>query len=392
MSTQAPISGRHALGCSDIFTSFASIMNNTTDFSLGDGKKRIALYAMGILGSLATIACLMAIVLVFVFKLYNYFAHRLALYQVLAALFYGTALALELVFIQHPESELEDTFGCAAISFFFLYFSWVKLMFTSWVVLHLLCFSVFYKNLQHLEKLFVCISMGFPLFFVWFPFIPLPTSNNTNSTSIAYGSAGAWCWIKNWNGDNPDDKFKPGIVEQFILWYGPALICSIVDSIAIIIITARLVCSQPSSEEATPLLPSGQRMKALKELLPLLVYPILFCILLIPPLVNRLIGAFIRDKPGIIVVSTMISGIFIPLQPFFAGLALVVHIAVLKCPKYKCFRKHHHTTQGTFSSEHPVNWEFIEDTSTKDGTEVFFPNESVLDESLLAQKVTQVKV
>ena len=50
-----------------------------------------------------------------------------------------------------------------AIGFIFLYFSLVKLMFTSWVVLHLFCFSVFYKNFQHLEKLFVCISIGIPL-------------------------------------------------------------------------------------------------------------------------------------------------------------------------------------------------------------------------------------
>ena len=377
-------------------------MNNTncTNSSLSRENKQDALYAMGILGSLATIVCFMAIVLVVVFKLYKYFAHRLALYQVLAALFYGLSLALELVFINNPESELKDTFGCVAISFFFLYFSWVKLMFTSWVVLHLLCFSVFYKNLQHLEKLFVCISIGFPLLFVWVPFLPWRTDipNNNSNRTFAYGSAGAWCWIKNWENDTSDKKFIPGIAEQFILWYGPALFCSIVDSIAIIIITARLVCCQPSSEEAAPLLPSGQRMKALKELLPLLVYPILFCILLIPPLVNRIIGASIDcNTPAIfIVVSTMISGVFIPLQPLFAGLALVVHVAVLKRPKCKYFQKHqqhHHTTQaGTFSSEHPVTWELTKDTPTKYETEVFFPNESELDESLLTQKVTQAKV
>ena len=353
-----------------------------------------ALFAMGVQGVAATIVCLIAIVLVFIFKLYKYFAHRLALYQVLAALLYGAALAMELVFLRDPKEEMDNA-GCKAISFFFLYFSWVKLMFTSWVVLHLLCFSVFYKNLQHLEKLFVCISIGFPLLFVWVPFLRWSTGDN-NGTTSAYGSAGAWCWIKNWKNDTSGDKFIPGIVEQFILWYGPALICSIVDSIAIIIITARLVCCRPRSEDI-PLLTSGQRMKALKELLPLLVYPILFCILLILPLVNRLIGAIVDGNSPVIVVSTMISAVFIPLQPLFAGLALVVHIAVLKCPKCKCFRKHqqhHHTTQGTFSSERPVTWELTKDTPTKYETEVFYPNESELDDSLLrqTQKVTQAEV
>ena len=195
-------------------------MDNCT---LTTSVKRKALLAMGVQGVAATIVCLIAIALVFIFKLYKYFAHRLALYQVLAALLYGAALAMELVFLRHPDKELKSH-GCIAISFFFLYFSWVKLMFTSWVVLHLLCFSVFYKNLQHLEKLFVAISIGFPLLFVWVPFV-----------SEAYGSAGAWCWIRNWQNDSSTDPYYPGIAEQFILWYGPALFCSIVDSIAIII-------------------------------------------------------------------------------------------------------------------------------------------------------------
>ena len=358
-----------------------STMEQDDNHTLSKQDKCNALLAMGVQGVAATIVCLIAIALVFIFKLYQYFAHRLALYQVLAALLYGAALALELVFLQDPDTEKNNA-GCKAISFFFLYFSWVKLMFTSWVVLHLLCFSVFYKNLQHLEKLFVAISIGFPLLFVWVPFI-----------SDAYGSAGAWCWIRNWENDSSTDPYYPGIAEQFILWYGPALFCSIVDSIAIIIITVCLCC-RPSSAEATPLLTRGQRMKALKELLPLLVYPILFCVLLIPPLVNRIIGA-IPNSPASVVVSTMVSGIFVPLQPLFAGLALVVHIAVLKCPKCKCFRKHQqhrHTTQGTFSSEHPVTWELTKDTSTKDGTEVIVPNESELDDSLLTQRLTQAKV
>ena len=132
-------------------------------------------------------------------------------------------------------------------------------------------------------------------------------------------------------------------------------------------------------------------MKALKELLPLLVYPILFCILLIPPLVNRLIGAFVRDKPGIIVVSTVISGIFIPLQPFFAGLALLVHVCVLKCQIYKRFIKRcqrHHTAQDTFASEHPSTWRFTQGgiVSTTNPTEACIPNESEVDSSVVSQK------
>ena len=159
-----------------------STMDNCT---LTTPVKRKALLAMGVQGVAATIVCLIAIALVFIFKLYKYFAHRLALYQVLAALLYGAALAMELVFLHDPDSEKSNG-GCIAISFFFLYFSWVKLMFTSWVVLHLLCFSVFYKNLQHLEKLFVAISIGFPLLLVWVPFLPWSTDIYTEQQYQQY--------------------------------------------------------------------------------------------------------------------------------------------------------------------------------------------------------------
>ena len=191
-------------------------------------------------------------------------------------------------------------------------------------------FALFFSFLQKLPtscQLFVCISIGLPLHIVWMSFI-----------NDAYGSSGAWCWIRNWQNDCSADLYTPGIAEQFGLLV-LALFCSIIDSIAIIVIISRLVCCQWSSEEV-PLLMNEQRMKfkALKELLPLLVYPILFCILLIPLVVNRAIDA-IPNSPANVVVSTMVSGIFVPLQPFFAGLALLVHVCVLKCQTYKCFRK-----------------------------------------------------
>ena len=363
---------------------------NCTNSSLNFEDKRRVLYAVGILGSLSTIPCLTAVVLVFVFKLHKNFAHRLALYQVLAALFYGIIAAIQLAFVRYPKLDGDDI-GCAVIGFFSVFSLWVKLMFTSWVVLHLFCFSVFHKDLQH-EKLFVCISIGFPLLFVWIPFIPWPTG--INSTTIAYGSAGAWCSIKNWKNDCSKDKFLPGIVEQFILWHGPALFCSLVNSIAIIIIIARFTCCKPSSEEG-PLLKSGQRIKALNELLPLLIYPILFCALLIPPLINRIVGAIPDIHIGIITPSTVIGGVCVPLQSILAGLALLVHIAVLKCSKCKCLQKHqqhHPIMQKTFSSKHPVTWELTKgDTATRDATEAFLPNESEVDNLLLTQKAAQAR-
>ena len=105
-------------------------MEPDESYTLSETDKLRALLAMGIEGVAATIVCSVAVTLVFIFKLYKYFAHRLALYQVLAALLYGASLAMELVSYPDPNQEMNSV-GCKAIGFFFLYFSLVKLMFTS---------------------------------------------------------------------------------------------------------------------------------------------------------------------------------------------------------------------------------------------------------------------
>ena len=94
---------------------------------------------------------------------------------------------------------------------------------------------------------------------------------------------------------------------------------------------------------------------------------------------------------SVVIVSTMVSGIFVPLQPFFAGLALLVHVCILKCQTYKCFRKqrqHHHTAQDTFASEHSSTWRFTQgdNFTTRNPTEAYIPNESEVDGPMVLQK------
>lgn len=124
-------------------------------------------------------------------------------------------------------------------------------------------------------------------------------------------------------------NLKIGIGEQFGFWIAPATVCSIVDLIAFIIIIICLVYHSKYGSEVS-LLVVGQRWKALKELLTLLAYPIIFCILMIPPVVNRIYGAVFNT---VSVTANLVSGSIIPLQPFFAGLTLLIHVCVLKVPK-----------------------------------------------------------
>ena len=355
-------------------------MNGNCSQPVNKSEAHYVILWMGSLGLSATVVCSTAALLVFIFKLHKYFVHRLALYQVLAAFFYALALTFELVFIADVDKDKEYRWLCESISFFFLYFSWVKLLFTAWVVVHLFCFTIFYKNLQNLEALFVIISIVTPLLFTWIPFI-----------DQIYGPAGAWCWIENWEDNCVDHISYQGVTEQFTLWYGPAMICSIVESIAIIVIVLRLLlCYQPDRDEEMSLLSRRRRRKAFKELLPLLAYPILFCVLLTPPLVNRIIGAY---STKLNMDAILASGISVPLQPFFAGLTLLIHVLVLKFPKSalldKCFNCRHRPMHSTgFTTEDRNSWRFTagDQATTYCATEAIIPAESEVDTLILSQK------
>ena len=98
-----------------------TIMDNSSELS--EKEKDDALFAMGFLGLSATIVCFAAVLLVFIFKLHKYFAHRLALYQVLGALTFAVALTLELLFLNYHQNVRIYEPICKAVSFFALYSS-----------------------------------------------------------------------------------------------------------------------------------------------------------------------------------------------------------------------------------------------------------------------------
>ena len=343
--------------------------------SMKDTDKQLALYVMGSLGVVAAVVCLLAVTLLLAFKLHNHFAHRLALYQALAAFCFGVILALQLTTLTYPDKDWNDS-RCMALGFFLLYFMWLQLLFTSWAVLHFFCLSVFYKSTQRFEVLFIMFIVAFPLLFIWVPFIEY------GGHERAYGKAGAWCWIKNWKNNCIEDKFHQGIGEQFGLWFVPAVILSLADSIAIVVIFSRLLCCLPNREQET-LVARAKRVRALTELLPLLIiHPLIFCFLLIPSLINRFYDAFANTYS---IYVLMIAASFVPLQPLLVGIASF-YVCVLKF-KHKLFRKHrpsHRTC--TFATERPTNYVFADGDSysyTRHDTQAICPNESEVDRLVL---------
>ena len=260
------------------------LLANNCNVSFSNEQKTHLLIAIMSSGAVSTVMCLIAVFLVMCLKLYKYFVYRLALYQVLSCLLFSIGEALQMINVNY----VEDTYhvnACRATAFLVTYTVWVKLLLTLCLVFHIFSLAVCLRDLKNLEIAYILVSVLFPCLIVWIPFI-----------HNYYDLAGAWCWIRDWNNDCPSKKDIVGIIEQFTLWYGPLFISLTLCLIAVIIIIIILVWRAYLShriQSSQPLLAkeNNPNKTALKELLPLLAYPIIFFVLALFPIIDRVYGA-----------------------------------------------------------------------------------------------------
>ena len=161
----------------------------------------------------------------------------------------------------------------------------------------------------------------FPLLFSWIPFI-----------HNSYGVAGAWCWIRDWKDDCATQKYLEGIVEQFVLWYGPLFISLTLSVVAVFIILVVLAWRSYThrTQEHKFLVENHERnqnKKAIKELLPLLAYPVIYYLLALFPIINRVYSAISSNASFELALTQSITE---PFWGFFSSWALIIHIFVMR--------------------------------------------------------------
>ena len=271
-------------------------------------------------GVVSFCTCVVAVSLVFCLRLHKLLTYRLAMYQVLSGMLFSFTLVLFFSSMNYDSDSLPDTVVCKVQAFLTEYSMWMKLLFTISLVFHLFCLAVFLKNMKNLEIWYVLFSTLFPLLVSWIPFI-----------HNSYGVAGAWCWIRDWTGDCATHHYLEGIIEQFTLWYGPlfvSLTISIIATIIIVIVLLWRVCNaQPIKE---PLLETDLKPKhkeALKELLPLLVYPAIFYCISLLPLVHRIYDAV---TPYMSFKLSLAHAITISTMGLFSSSVLILHVIIVK--------------------------------------------------------------
>ena len=311
-----------------------SFMDSLSDVASGNGsescnntfsKEQIdqILIALSSTGMASMLTCFTGVLMVIILKLYKKFAYRLAVYQVLAALFFSFTLSLELMALHYDSKSEFSRRACEAVGFLTQYSTWVKLMFTACLTFHLFCLAVFFKNFQKLEIVYILISVFSPLLHAWIPFI-----------NDSFGISGAWCWIRGWKNDCAKEKYTQGLIEQFALWYGPFFLVALIDSLAIILMVIVLMVrafleKRNRRSRSEPLLARkrDQKREALRQLMPLLIYPLLFLVLILFAMVDRVYGAVAKTASYPLAIIHAVFGLS---WGFFAGLALILHLCLLR--------------------------------------------------------------
>ena len=260
--------------------------------------------------SVATVVvAVVAISMVLKLRLHKALCYRLAVYQVVAALLRGIVNALQIVLIDYSKNVALYKPLCATVSTILQFSSWAEFLFAGWVTFHLFFFTVCFKNLRRLEPLYVISTL---LWSMTFAIVPNITSSYGNTESGA-------CWFVN---------AGAGAVERYALWSAPIWSLLIATSVGVVVILAVLII-RICRRKAIP--GNYQQTKALKQLLPLLVYPITCSLLFVPTFTKNLYDYFHCPNFGLTVSNALSSDGW----SFVSCLTLLVQVCIFLSYRYR---------------------------------------------------------
>ena len=262
-------------------------------------------------GVVSTLMCIIAIVLIVLFRMYKLLTNRIILYLLVAVLSFCLATLIQISALWQNYWKGEDYQWCVAEGFFVEYSVWVMLLSTLVVTLHLtnmVLFAKYYESMTKLEPFYLIFPWIFPAIIAWIPFV----HNN-------YGVSGPWCWIRLYNEDCSWNK--EGMIEVYAIWYGELFLGLILNNIALGVVVVTL-CKRSCYNNT-----SLNYRKALKQTLPLIGFPVMYQVLSWIALANRIYQASISGKymKWMFFSHAITSASW----PFFAGLFTIVYLIAL---------------------------------------------------------------
>ena len=143
---------------------------------------------------------------------------------------------------------------------------------------------------------------------------------------------GAWCWIVSCTGDTPPyRRDMEGLGYQLGLWYIPFVLEMIV--ILVMTVCILIVLYNRSYRRTIYVDFQSEYRRMMKESLPLLIFPILFCTISIFEMVVDLLR---MRREGIMFNLLMLDAV---VSPFKANLMIVGYLALILWSKHKVWSR-----------------------------------------------------
>ena len=297
---------------------------NKTCFKFSEHNYNTVLWGNNSVAILAVVFCCITISIILLQKAYKVFVHRLALYLTV------TSLVDSIVFLVRPVAT-EQKCGyllvkdnnyslCAAMGFFSEYSILTVIALLFWVTFHIFTLAVFKQNLYKSRKnevACVVIAIVMPFLISIVPFISF------NGNGVMYGLAVPWCWIK--ATDDNCNSYREGFIEQLALFFGP-LTLLILFNFVVMVAAIIVLCRGTMTGENKPLL-QNQHKKALKEIWPLLLYPIFFNVIFCLTIGPRIYYDVTQNGT---LALWVIHSAALPCLILFIPLAFILHPNTLK--------------------------------------------------------------
>jgi uncharacterized membrane protein len=274
----------------------ADMMNHTSESTnctnvFEDYAFTIVAVVNMVVGFFSFITCCFTILLIAALKKWQFFSQRLILYLTITAMLISLANIINRVdFAQNPSDALIRF--CIFGGFLTQVTSWMTLCSITSITVYLFLRTTFKKNTEKYEPLYVLFIFGFPFLFNWIPFI-----------NVAYGRAGVWCWIQSFDYTNCEE-LQVGKWLQFGLFYIPGYSILLVLIILYVLIIVKVcrqkkVHSAPNNPRNTKTDVNKVVRKMVNEVLTLAAYPVIYFLLTLPLVINRIYTTATPRQPSL---------------------------------------------------------------------------------------------
>lgn len=285
------------------------------------------------------VVCAVAIILAAILKLHKQLIYRLAMYQVSSSLAFGLSSIFDIIqlpILLHGESHDVCLPLCLAAAFVSTYTLLVRLAFTVIMTCHIFVFAVCYKNMKRLEVCYVVAALTVPALMAGVPFL--------TSTYGPQGRGQPWCWIQLDDTSCPPRPLRAGTIEMFGLYFGPVFVGLAAMSLLIVVMISVLAYRTFRRQQ------DALKNKVLiQQTSALMAYPVLYCLILAIPISHNAYDTLVPGEHRGDVIWDYVDEVASGGAILTAGLALLIHIIVLRVKGSKRFAARQ--TDHSLSSE-----------------------------------------